>query len=515
MTGGLIQLVAQGYQNIFLTSDPQITFFKIVYRRHTNFTREEVQQNFIESPKFGNRATCVLGKRGDFVGNTCLVLTIPKIKKFFIETNTEDKISKIAWIKKIGFGIIKHIQIEIGGKIIDRQYGEWLNIWHELFSPKSHLDSLNKMIGNVPELTDLSNGKDEYTLYIPLKFWFCTNIGSSIPIICLQYSDVKISVEFSSIDDCYVLTPTHYIQTFNDFVNLKEFDYIEQTVDGETAVGLFCYFDIMTKRLYYKKASNFDFKSITSTSVSISDQTTDIFNTTRNFKYFIKNMDNSCFVMPKINSTPNLYLNPHTFVDALEIVKAFLLVDYYYVDLDERRRMLMTKFDYLIEQTDFIDDQIVESSNRTVNINFLHPVKYVAWVLQHNYLKNKPNNDKFNYTDSYIQKNGKSLIKSETILLNGQERVSKRSYQYFNHVQAYQHFFSQPSEGINLFSFCLHPNKLQPSGACNMSVIDIIQIDLSNSNSVKIKNTANLRTYGVNYNILRIINGLGGLVFDK
>ena len=156
MTGGLIQLVAYGVEDIYLTRDPQITFFKVVYRRHTNFSIEPIPQNFTQPINFGKKSTCIVSKQGDLINQIYLVITLPPIVQF--ETYNNCDFTKFAWVKKIGFAIIKNLEIVIGGEIIDRQYGEWLNVWYELIGPRQ--DAFQNMIGNIPELTDFSSQKD-------------------------------------------------------------------------------------------------------------------------------------------------------------------------------------------------------------------------------------------------------------------------------------------------------------------------------------------------------------------
>lgn len=169
MTGGLMQLVAIGQEDLFLTYKPQITFFKIVYRRHTNFSIEQIPQYFTGEIDFGQKISCTVSRDGDLVGKMYLVITLPNVKKFSNSTTL------FAWARRIGFVIIKSVEVLINGRQIDKHYGEWLNLWAELtgaFS-SSHKDGFNKMIGDIPELTEFTNGKNEYTLYIPLYFWFC------------------------------------------------------------------------------------------------------------------------------------------------------------------------------------------------------------------------------------------------------------------------------------------------------------------------------------------------------
>lgn len=505
MTGGLIQLVAYGVEDLFLTRDPQITFFKIVYRRHTNFSTEPIPKNFIRPIDFGQKATCIISKEGDLISKIYLVITLPAITQF-IENYKNDNITKFAWIKKIGFSIIKNFEIIIGGELIDRQYGEWLNAWHELMGPRDI--GFDKMIGNIPELTDFSLQKDPYTLYIPLQFWFCRDSGAALPLISLQYSEVKINVELNDIDQCSLITPTHYISILNDFVNLKPFEYIEQNIDGQIASGIFTHYDFIDKKLHYMKISQNNFQSIRGNS------TNELFNI-RNLKYFIKGLSSKTIVIPALNATPQLY--PFTPTLDVSLSKCFLLVDYIFLDQDERLRFLKTKHDYLIEQVAILNEQVIESPNATINIDLTQPCKFLIWMVQDNNLR-EINKDIFNYTNSYKYKKddapiGKSLVLNETLLINGRERISFREYGYFNYIQPYQCFPYGPREGINVYSFSLFPDRLQPSGSCNMSMIDNIQIKLKLNTKISILNPATFKGYALSYNVLRIVNGLSGIVF--
>ena len=167
MGGGLLQLVAYGAQDVYLTGNPQITFFKVVYRRHTNFSIESIQQTFNGNAQAGNRVTCQISRNGDLVHKLYVV---------FDTVNTDDA-------RKC----IKKVEVEIGGQLIDRQYGDWMTIWNELTLPKGKKDGYDDMI----------NGTSDKA-YVPLEFWFCRNIGLALPLIALQYHEVKINIEFES-----------------------------------------------------------------------------------------------------------------------------------------------------------------------------------------------------------------------------------------------------------------------------------------------------------------------------
>jgi len=188
MGGGLLQLVAYGAQDVYLTGNPQITFFKVVYRRHTNFSIESIIQSHNGTVGFGSRMTCQISRNGDLLHKLYLQATIecPQNTKMNIE--------------KLGHYIIKTAEVEIGGQLIDRQYGIWMQIWNELTLPSGKKDGFNKMIGDVINETELSSST-EYKLYIPLEFWFCRNVGLALPLIALQYHEVKININFNDAPD--------------------------------------------------------------------------------------------------------------------------------------------------------------------------------------------------------------------------------------------------------------------------------------------------------------------------
>lgn len=506
MTGGLIQLVAYGVEDMFITQNPQITFFKTIYRRYTNFSTEPIAQYFTQIIDFSKKATCSISRNADLAGQIYLVITLPPIQ-------FTDGVTKFAWINKVGFAIIKSIEVEIGGQSIDKHYGEWLNIWFELTHQQN--SGVNNMLGNVSELTDYSSDKQEYTIYIPLNFWFCKSSGTALPLVSLRYSQVNINLELNDASQCYTISPTNYIQLDDDIVNFQQYEYIEQNVNGTIASGIYSHYDILTKRLYYTAVSSNLFQSATTdTSLSISDQRTILYSPP-NLTYYINGITSGYKAMPLYNVTPKTY--SYKKLTNLSLLDCYLMVDYIYLDVEERLKFAQSKHEYLIEQVRFAGQKVIESANKTVSIDLLQPTKLLVWVVQQNYLVNSGINDVFNYTDSYIYKNGiqtgKSLIASESILLNGVQRINSMNGSVFNYVQSYQYFDYPASAGLNLFSFCLFPAKDLPSGSCNMSQIDNINIQMNLSGIIRISNQATFRAYGLNYNVLRVVDGLAGQVF--
>ena len=294
--------------------------------------------------------------------------------------------------------MIDEVSIEIGGQTIDKHYGDWLNIWNELTQTAEKADGYNVMIGNTGSLTSVADGTSPATtLYIPLQFWFCRNPGLALPLIALQYHEVKFNITFAALSSL-------------------------------------------------AKGSGY--------------------------------------------GTPSL--------------NASLYVDYIYLDTDERRQFAQVQHEYLIEQLQYTGAESV-GGGLTVSKTKLalnHPCKELVWVVQGDA------NDPANYSGD--AGNGNSVVDAK-LQLNGQDRFSTRKGDYFNLVQPYQHHTRIPADGIYVYSFALNPEQHQPSGTVNMSRIDNATLHLQTN----ISGTGKLKLYAVNYNVLRIMAGMGGLAYSN
>jgi hypothetical protein len=501
MTGGIIQLVAYGNQDIFLTSDPQITFFKIVYRRHTNFSIEVIPRTFINNPQFGNKVACILSRDGDLIRKVHLVIELPKIGPFLDITQELDPITKFAWVKKIGFAIINTIQIEIGDELIDEQYGDWLNVWYELTVPYNQ--NIDKMIGNIEALTSYTNGKESYQLFIPLQFWFNRITGLALPIVSLQYNHIRFNLQLNELSKCYTLAPTNCINITNAFVNFKQFEYIYQTVDNVTSYAQFIYYDILTKKLYYTRVSAQPFIAPSTTTTPITT-------------YAITGLTSNFTTYPSVGSTERVFSNPLINFNNVTIPSSFLLIEYIFLDDEERIRFAQARHEYLIEQLFATFQETINGLQQSYKVGFTQPCKELIWVSQ--MTQNIVNNDTFNYTSNLIRNYDQTLINgpiilNESILFNGHERISFRPSAYFTQVQPYQYHMNNAVDGIHVYSFGIHPENHQPSGTCNFSKVDNVALRINVITSITTTNTAKLRIYGIMYNILRIANGVSGLVF--
>jgi len=377
-----MQLVAYGAQDIYLTGNPQITFFKVVYRRHTNFSMESIEQTFNGTAAFGRRVTATISRNGDLVNGMWLEGTV-----------TLGNGANAGY----GFGnaLVKTAELEIGGQLIDKHYGEWMNIWTELSVPEGKSAGYDNMVGN----TNLQAGGAR-NFDVPLQFWFCRNPGLALPLIALQYHEVKLVLEF---------------RTQNE---LQDVDAVGDAV--------------------------------------------------------------------------------------LDDLNVKLWVDYVYLDTDERRRFAQISHEYLIEQVQFTgDESVTNGQDKKITLNFNHPCKELIWVL-HNSAE-----EIMNFSNSFAT--GK-------LQLNGHDRFAERRIEFFQNVQPYKHHTRVPradnNQNIFVYSFALQPEEHQPSGTCNFSRIDNAVLSLTTV-ATAANATGVAKVFAVNYNVLRIMSGMGGLAYSN
>tara|TARA_Y100000768_G_scaffold384411_1_gene368399 strand:+ start:621 stop:1652 length:1032 start_codon:yes stop_codon:yes gene_type:complete len=343
MGGGLMQLVAMGAQDVYLTGNPQITFFKVVYRRHTNFSKEAIKQEWNGS---GTTKTCTLARNGDLV------------QEIYLFGADGSQVTPTT------------VEIEIGGQKIDKHYNAWLDIYDELFE-SNHA---------------LKNAID--THYMPLRFWFNRNPGLALPLIALQYHEVKVSAEWDS-----------------------------------------------------------------ATNAAHCDS---------------------------------------------------LLVNYLYLDTDERRRFAQVSHEYLIEQVQHTGEETLGGAgSKSITLTFNHPVKALFWK--------KGSGDDLSTFTAKLQ-------------LNGHDRASEQGHKYFTGVQPYEcglktvgceNNTTVTAASSAMYSFCLKPAEHQPSGTCNFSRIDNARLVLSGLTYGANNNNTTLNVFAMNYNVLRIMSGMGGLAYSN
>jgi hypothetical protein len=386
-----MQLVAYGAQDIYLTGNPQITFFKVVYRRHTNFSMEAIEQTWNGSATSNGRCTATISRNGDLV------------HRMYLQVDATGGSN----IDNPGADFITNVELEIGGQKIDKHSGDWMEAWAELTEPNPSGTVANQ--GKTATLFQLMSGMGGYnsnggaasaSVYtVPLQFWFCRNPGLALPLIALQYHEVKVILE-------------HQIAT--------------------------------------------------------------------------------SFATPSSHK---------------------LWADYIYLDTDERRRFAQVSHEYLIEQ---VQEQSWSATSQDLNFN--HPVKELVWRQKS--------------TSGGGASLGMAASGNWQLKLNGHDRFAARDARYFTRTQVWEHHSGaggldsqHTTEGagaaggtgggaglfndsIAVYSFALKPEEHQPSGTCNFSRIDNAQLTCSGTPVADI-------VYAVNYNVLRIMSGMGGLAYSN
>ena len=471
MGGGLLQLVAYGAQDVYLTGNPQITFFKVVYRRHTNFAIEAIQQTPTGSNSLGSRASFQITRNGDLIHR---VYFNGKI----INKNANDgNDHNVALVPNFGQKLLKTVELEIGGQRIDKHYSEWLYIWNELSLPMGKRSGYNTMVcANDSNLCTKLAGDTSYELYVPLEFWFCRNVGLALPLIALQYHEVKINIEYESADN---LVDTHVSNLCTDEEDDKETLGLNEAVctNGN------------------QRSDNYGIAfGLAHDGSGIATDAT-----------------------PKFASGSNILLSD-----------ANLWVDYVFLDTDERRRFAQLSHEYLIEQLQFTGTDTMSKSSsadtmKPVRLNFNHPCKELVWAVKRDSngaKKQMPFWNNFSTAESTDDtklgandyNNSENPTMQAKIMLNGNDRFATRKGDYFSLVQPYQHHENTPNDthkGINVYSFALKPEEHQPSGTLNMSRIDTAVLSLSSHVD------GTIHVYAVNYNVLRILSGMGGLAYSN
>ena len=490
---GLLTLVSIGKENIYLSAQPEITYFKIAYKRYTNFSIEPVPQYFKTTPDFGRRCTVSISKNADLIGMTHLYAELPTIQLENI-SDIPSSIKKFSWVNKPGLALINYIEVEIGGEIVDRHYADWINIWHELTIKMGLRRGYNKMIGNITELTSFTNSKNSTIVYIPLCFWFCLDTGLALPIIALHHNDIKIHVQFNDVSSCYNISPSKYIQVNNNFCLLNDGELFYQNFENNKIIGKFVYFDVINQRIYYNSIKGKFNVPITNNDVK--------YRLYGNVTKFEINISPSSIVV----ST-----NDYFSFNQPSIITSYLIINYIYLDNFERINIINKNHDYLVPIVQRLSPQVVYSTNVAYKLPLVNPNKLIVWTAS--LLSNINNNNTFNYTTFPYTDTEENLITSNLVVINSINNTDINSFEYYTFLQKYQSEFQNAQKGINIYSYANCPKDLQPSGSLNFSKIDNAYLQLTMNKIVNYQNPAVINGYGLQYNVFRISSGIGGLVF--
>ena len=416
MAGGLMQLVAYGAQDVYLTGNPKVTFFQAVYRRHTNFAMENIEQTINGTAADSGRVSVTVARNGDLVAD----MYVEMESEIDLALSTDAAASN-EWVAERA---IKDVELSIGGQRIDKHYQTWWRLYSELYLDSSKKTTWGKM----------TTGIDGAKVYLPLIFFFNRNPGLALPLIALQYHEVRLDFDLTS-----------------------DFD---------------------------------------------------------------------------------LYIKPSSFK---------VYANYIYLDTEERRRFAQKGHEYLIEQVQHTGTDTLSSGSNQKRLSFNHPVKELVWCLSQS---TKAFNNLWNFTtnvgagqpqlatdvgtlvaDAQVSADAGNCPRIQNVggnvtawdedactnmvdmklVLNGQDRFKEQGSKYFNAVQPYNHHSGSPMPGVYSYSFALKPEEHQPTGTCNFSRIDNAQVAINAGAGTN----ATLNMFAVNYNVLRIQSGMGGLAFSN
>jgi hypothetical protein len=535
MGGGLLQLVSYGAQDIYISGNPQITFWKVLFKRHTNFAMESIEVTFNGQADFNKRVTAIINRNADLMYRTYVQVVLPAVDLSSAST-VSTSVSRFRWLNYIGHRLIKTVELEIGGQRIDRQYGDWLQIWTQLTQDAGTVRALDEMIGNSHDLVlmksntgyaldqscsgaELTNscapraGCPAKTLYIPLQFWFCRNPGLAIPLIALQYHEVRINVEFEQWINC-------------SYTELKSGQSIPTSIQSLTAASLYIdyvYLDTEERRRFAQQTHEYLIEQLQFTGAeSITSSSNKI---QLNFNHPVKELiwicqrDSfvDCSQPPPVPIAEVNGCQPFNYSDdfTTEGVVLDVLARGSLGGGASTLQVPTTAGDgpsgpYLPGVGIAVGPSLGGSSWLDTNAGPNGNDQSALFEDTTNYLLAKV------LLDSGVKCSGKNPIEVAKLQLNGQDRFTEREGRYFNYVQPYQHHTRTPTVGINVYSFALKPEEHQPSGTCNFSRIDKATLQLTVSvNTVRAGRTAQVRVYAVNYNVLRVMSGMGGLAYSN
>ena len=533
MGGGLMQLVAYGAQDVYLTGNPQITFWKVSYRRHTNFAMESIEQTFNGQADFGRRVTCTISRNGDLAYRTYLQVTLPEINQHMDGKSSASENKVYArWLDFPGEQLISQVEVEIGGQRIDRQYGDWMHIWNQLTLTSEQQRGYYKMVGNTTQLTYITdptfsdvdgpcesnaprqvcaprNALPETTLYVPLQFWYCRNPGLALPLIALQYHEVKINLDIRPIDEC--------LWAVNDLgcdgsKSVKVTTAYNQSLVAASLYVDYVFLDTDERRRMAQNPHEYLIEQLQFTgdeSVGSSSNKIKL-----NFNHPVKelvwvvqpdeNVDYCSSLECKSHLFKTLGAQPFNYTDAVDALPNAI---HSFGGKDA-----VASGDYINSSGIFDDAGAADVEGTGWGAGYAEP--------NMNTTENSGVSDAgtFVLSETALDMHcwGENPVVTAKLQLNGQDRFSEREGTYFDLVQPFQHHTRNPDTGINVYSFALRPEEHQPSGSCNFSRIDdaTLQLVLSNA-TVEGTKTAKVRVYATNYNVLRVMSGMGGLAYSN
>ena len=555
MTGGLMQLVAYGAQDIYLTGNPMITYFKVVYRRHTNFAMESIAQTFSGSVGFSNKVTALISRNGDLVNGMTLEATLPAL------------LNATRWTDDVGHHLIKQVEVEIGGQLIDRHYADWLEIWAQLTVPASKMAGYREMIGQSPKdhlgrpngLQAIGVASPATLIHVPLQFWFCRNVGLALPLIALQYHEVKVNITFNTVANLimtannqpgvapangleatlwvdYIYLDTderrRFAQVSHEYL-IEQLQFAGDNAFTNTSLNVDLNFNHPVKELVWV-ARYADIEAVEQWSNYTNTAALTVANADSGSATTVTNivaagLATTLGVTAIVAGNAPVALTG-TAVLAVAVVAGNILVingvSYYVTGGSALGNAVTTVFvtgavagatainaanaqgalQYAVTAAGLTTTLLATQPQATTNQNFTRPSRIDTTFITELMATNP--------------------VLTAILKLNGHDRFASRKGDYFNKVQTVNHHTNVPaSPGINVYSFALKPEEHQPSGTCNFSRIDNAKLNLTldagytsaraAGGTVRAAVTGTVKVFATNYNVLRIMSGMGGLAYSN
>lgn len=526
-----MQIVAYGTQDLFLTGEPDITFWKISFKQYTNFAMESIEQTFNGQADFGRRVTATLSRNGDLAHKTCVQVTLPEINQ---DMNPNGPVYA-RWLDYIGEQLIAQVEVEIGGQRIDRQYGDFMHIWNQLTMTEEQKRGYFKLIGHTTQLTYLTdpdfadlngpcagttgpaqvcaprNALPETTLYIPLLFWFCKNPGLALPLLALQFHDVKINIDFRPLGECLWAVTTLTEAAGNKMCT----GAMNQSMVAASLYIDYIFLDTNERRKVAQSPHEYLIEQL---------------------QYTGDEAVGAASAKIKLNFN-------HPTKVLIWVVQPDINVDYcgsFQAEHILFKLLGAQPFNYT-DALDALPNSIAAYGSQAANLQVINgsgmfEMPGAAGLASGSMYQNSstgapllPFGSTATAAESAVSDAG-TYVLAETAIdmhcygenpvvvcklqLNGQDRISEREGSYFDTYQPFNHFTRSPDTGINSYSFAIRAEDHQPCGTCNFSRIDNANLNIVlSSNTVSGTATCKVRVYAVSYNIVRVTNGLAGQAY--
>ena len=576
MAGGLLQLVAYGSENQYLNGNPQLSFFKMVYKRYTNFSMQSIEVFFNGIDYLNYNDTTIIKttipRNADLFSNMFLCLDIPNIYA------SED--NQFKWIEQLGANMINYAKIICGGTVIEQFPGEYISIYHNINVGKEKTEIFNKLSGNLPEFYNPKEQSGRYPiynsmpfvpsqnvmepgyinrgylnkptiigkrLYIPLPFWFHRNVGQSVPLIALQYHEIQVEIELKAIKDLYVVGKPNVItldQSYDNSVNSNAIEPSKNSIDR-----------IKWSRPLSVQDEIGNFTNLGNNTIVIKPtlEINYIFLDDKEREFFANNSHE--FLIEKISMYEELGRRSYTNVEleAYHPVKEMIITarrsdvrdrnqwsNYTIRDTINSNPMEGQSFLFALSKIDNSANPIQALGKFKTDTNRFFDLSATTGNPPINYyVKSKDAytyNDIVNLANQWEFRNPidipiinsqnyqyftSNIIQDLEILFNGNIRLDRKKIDYFEKIQPLIHHNNTGMEGVLFYSFSIEPDRYQPSGSCNFSHIKTINLNINYKNPADFesgdykKYLFDLKVYFIGYNLFRIMGGMGSLAFGN